>query len=289
MTSVLLLRSPAEEAEDRYELAFRNAGYRPVSIPVLETLICHSSELAEYILSKPREIGIFGVIVTSKRSCEALGAALKASQQSMQGLTNAADWSQIPFYVVGETTASSLRDIFDAFGPYPVDIRGQHSGNAENLASFILGDLKSEGSVKLLYLTGDKNRDTITRILSDSSIELQLLQVYETKTSSSFRSNLKRTMEASPGEKIFWWIVFFAPSAAVSVSPILQEYFAFKHNNSSVDRVATEEDKIFAKICAIGPTSKVALQDDLGLMVDAVASKPTPDNVVTAVTDVDRK
>jgi uroporphyrinogen-III synthase len=113
-----------------------------------------------------------------------------------------AGWALIPFYVVGGKTASALRDVFTSLDLGRVDIRGHESGNAANLATFILADLHGKAGAKLLYLTGDKNRDTVTRILEDNNIELELLQVYKTQGSLSFGSNLSLALESSPKGRV---------------------------------------------------------------------------------------
>jgi uroporphyrinogen-III synthase len=61
----------------------------------------------------------------------------------------------------------------------------------------ILSDLHGASGTKLLYLTGDKNRDTITRMLSEKNVELELLQVYRTQGSSSFESRLSSVLETA--------------------------------------------------------------------------------------------
>jgi len=78
-----------------------------------------------------------------------------------------------------------------------LDIRGQETGNGEQLARFVLenGDRNSNNK-KLLYLTGDKNRDTIPKILSSNNkaqgppILLHSLQVYETHSATDFERNI---------------------------------------------------------------------------------------------------
>jgi uroporphyrinogen-III synthase len=122
----------------------------------------------------------------------------------------AAGWVGVTIYVVGEKTACSLRDIFSRLtniDPGLIDIRGQESGNATNLATLILSDLHGASGTKLLYLTGDKNRDTITRMLSEEKVELERLQVYRTQESSSFESRLSSVLETA--SKGAW---FFSPS-----------------------------------------------------------------------------
>lgn len=47
----------------------------------------------------------------------------------------------------------------------------------------------------LLYLTGDKSRDTLPKILASKSITLDSLQVYETQGSSSFSHDLRIVLE----------------------------------------------------------------------------------------------
>lgn len=112
------------------------------------------------------------------------------------------DWSVVPFYVVGEATAKSLADVQEAIRDYfsPKDIRGaSESGTSERLAHFILKDLASmAGSKKLLYLTGDKNRDTLPKILNDGGFTLEAVQVYATQGSATFASDLDRAIRSAP-------------------------------------------------------------------------------------------
>ena len=110
------------------------------------------------------------------------------------------DWTTVPFYVVGAATAIALADISTVAGATslaPKDIRGaEESGTSEKLAQFILTDLPSTGahSRRLLYLTGDKNRDTLPKILKDGGVELVSLQVYGTQGSSTFARDLKQEL-----------------------------------------------------------------------------------------------
>jgi uroporphyrinogen-III synthase len=53
----------------------------------------------------------------------------------------------------------------------------------------MLSDIK-ERPAKLLYLTGDKNRDTLPNILTEGGITLEALQVYETVGSPRFEEQL---------------------------------------------------------------------------------------------------
>lgn len=120
------------------------------------------------------------------------------STMTSSEIAAAAGWCGLRFYTVGEATATSLRIAMSSCSD-ELDIRGQQCGNAENLSSFILQDLGVSSSARLLYLTGDKNRDTITRKLADTGIHLIPLQVYATKTSTTFDVQLKAALFSAPG------------------------------------------------------------------------------------------
>lgn len=115
-------------------------------------------------------------------------------------------WDGVAVYVVGEKTSSSLRNIFAQYNdidPGSIDIRGQESGSAANLADFILSDLHGRTGTKLLYLTGDKNRDTISRMLSGENMRLEPLQVYRTQESPAIESRLTSVLEIAPKGQCF--------------------------------------------------------------------------------------
>jgi uroporphyrinogen-III synthase len=119
-----------------------------------------------------------------------------------------AKWTALPFYVVGKATARALSAIGDVHGSShltPLDIRGgPESGTSERLAYFILEDLRGRESTlqaKLLHLTGDKNRDTLPRVLTEGGVQLDCLQVYETQGSSTFATDLQAIVNAAnPGD-----------------------------------------------------------------------------------------
>ncbi|KAF9476896.1 tetrapyrrole biosynthesis, uroporphyrinogen III synthase [Pholiota conissans] len=292
MRNILLLRELSESAPDRYELAFSEAGYNPISLPVLETVLTNLSTFRDILLQGPRLQDISGVIVTSKRSCEAFKEALQLVQD--EGDEKTLGWDAIPFYVVGKTTETALKGVFSSFGHLGLgspDIRGQSSGSAATLAPFILDDLK-ERPAKILYLTGDKNRDTLPRILNEGGISLQPLQVYETQGSTSFEASLLSKLPSSRGmDNNIWWIVYFAPSAAAFVTAILHKHFDFERSQpptpptttAATATAATASPLRQAKVAAIGPTTSSFLQDDLELRVHAMAQKPTPEDLLSSI------
>ncbi|KAI0291587.1 tetrapyrrole biosynthesis, uroporphyrinogen III synthase [Russula brevipes] len=166
----------------------------------------------------------------------------------------------------------------------PEDVRGTESGTAERLARYIVQDATTEG--KLLYLTGDKNRDTLSRVVREGLGEgvLRELRVYATRGVLDFEGSLLRALQGEPMHRMDedepWWIVFFAPSAAAHVMPSLRAHFSLAGPESSRAR---GRGLRHARLAAIGPTTAEYLRDELGLHVDAVADAPTADSLVRAL------
>ncbi|TFY50772.1 hypothetical protein EVG20_g11338 [Dentipellis fragilis] len=123
-----------------------------------------------------------------------------------------ADWRSTPFYAVGPSTASCLASIA-VHAPTlarlcPTDIRGgAETGTAELLARFILRDADIAPSARLLYLTGDKNRETLPALLDAGEVALRTLQVYATRGAAGFEGALVHVLESVPEEKReqAWW------------------------------------------------------------------------------------
>jgi uroporphyrinogen-III synthase len=178
-----------------------------------------------------------------------------------------ADWRTVPFYVVGEATAAAASQIHTAFpvhlAPAAHQVRGgAAAGTAERLAGFILG----EGcGGRMLYLTGDKNRETLPGLLAAGGVALETLEVYGTAGSASFRDDVRAALAG--GES--GWVVYFAPSAAAFGAPVLREL------------------RVDAHVAVIGPTTASFLRDTLAVRVDVVAPRPTPDALCHAVAAFD--
>jgi uroporphyrinogen-III synthase len=216
MTDVLLLRAPGDD--DRYSTAFLERGYNPISVPVLETVSTNLARLKEIVKAGPALENYDGVIMTSARSCEGWKSVVRALvQESLSDTTSSlsflflinvdpykivmtAKWSSIPFYAVGQATASALSSIRTTYNhsPYiPGPTLGEASGTAEQLANFILSFEGHSRPSKVLYLTGDKNRDTIPRILGEASIMVNPVKVYETQFSSNFAQDLESALQSA--------------------------------------------------------------------------------------------
>ncbi|KAF8487112.1 tetrapyrrole biosynthesis, uroporphyrinogen III synthase [Russula ochroleuca] len=261
---VLLLRTPATPPKsDRYEAALTRASFRPLSLPALETALENLESLSRIVRREDEEGTVNGVIVTSARAvdaCANAGADI--------------DWQTMRFYAVGPTTAAAL--LAQLSNP-PQDVRGTDSGTAEQLARFIVHDATREE--KLLYLTGDKNRETLSRIVREGLGEgvLKELRVYATHGVPDFESSLTRALQGETDDDEPWWIVFFAPSAAAHVMPALRKHFSMGAGEPS------KKGSRRARLAAIGQTTAKYIREDAGLEVEVVADSPTPDSLVSSL------
>ena len=233
---VHLFRSPAEP--DPYEAALEEAGFRCRSIPVLDFEFV-DQEALRAALSHPDRYG--GLLLTSPRAAEALAEALS-------GLPGqAVIWSAKPAFVVGPRTSERLRRL--GFQP-----QGEHAGKAEALAD-VLEEMAAKIDEPLLFLCGNRRRETLPERLRRSGLAFEECIVYHTYTQTS-----PELPEEAPD-----WMVFFSPSG---VEAVLR-----------TSRVETWG----ARVAAIGPTTAEALEQ-AGLPADVVAEAPTPEALVQAVT-----
>ena len=184
---VLLLREPSSPPEtDRYEAALSRASFRPLSLPVLETVFENLDSLSRIFREGDDQCTVDSVIVTSARAvdaCAQAGADI--------------DWEKVRFYAVGPATTAQLARLHNP----PRDVRGTESGTAERLAHYIVQDTKR--GERLLYLTGDKNRDTLPRVVREGlgcEGALKELRVYATRGVENFEHTLARALEGVTGK-----------------------------------------------------------------------------------------
>ncbi|KAK7031019.1 uroporphyrinogen-III synthase [Paramarasmius palmivorus] len=284
----LLLRAPSDSEEDKYEVQFKTSGYNSFSIPVLETVLTNIDDLRKTLVEGSG--GYHGVIITSARACAAWKDAVKSLDIASECSES---WQSKTFYVVGHGTGSSLSEIYtqypnSPFVPNPSLIKGQDCGNADQLGRFILEDLQSKPA-RLLYLTGDKNRDTLPNILQEGNVDFHPLKVYETQGSSNFSRDLAAAIQAARkdhADELRWWIIFFAPSAAQFVLPFIREHFELL---DQARNPSSEASSPLALVASIGPTTDTYLRETLHLHVDAMAAKPTPEALVSVIVEADSK
>ncbi|KAG8858956.1 hypothetical protein FRB96_004776 [Tulasnella sp. 330] len=301
--TVLLFRTPTPAAEgpDRFISALEAHSYHAFSVPVLEHAFVNVEALVAVIRNSPEE-RYAGVIVTSGRASEGWRDAAEALLSHAPAISTS--WQRTPFYVVGARTADHLVPPSKStihFYPASENILGAaESGNAEKLGQFIIQDAQRRESTNLplLYLTGDKSRDTIRTILDKASIPTQLLQVYETRTSSTLAEDIRKAADATPKQDRAseprsvtqpsrTWLVFFAPSSAKPALLILDRLYELPilESNPELSQELPE-----ARIAAIGPTTASYLSGEhrpTCLRVDVTSPSPTPEALATAIRGFD--
>lgn len=233
--AVVLLRSARED--DPYETAFRNAGFSVSSVPVLRFEQVGQEALRED-LSHPSRYA--GLVLTSPRAADALDDALV--WLPAQG----GEWESKPAFAVGPRTAEVLRGL--GFSP-----QGEETGSADALAALIS---RQSFDKPLLFLAGNRRRDTLPEQLRAAGIAFEERCVYET--------HLRTDLHFDTMPDVF---VFFSPSGVE----------AFEKAGLSIG------DEI--RCAAIGPTTARALRQ-AGWPPDAIAEQPTPGALVDAVRDV---
>lgn len=287
---VFLLKSLSRLADDPYQKLFEDEGYCPVFVEVLESVLSNETRLQDIISSDPR--GVYtGVVVTSSRSAEAWQTALKH-------VSDCGNWLDIPFYVVGESTAHALEPMTES---HPTKfskllILGAHTGKAESLARFILDDLPTRHNVgRLLYLTGDKNRDTFCRIMSEHDVPTESLMVYETGPASDLENRIRCAVQEADNKcgkhADSVWISFFAPSSSGFALPYLKQHFSLPHAGSSDESTIIMQEKTLksARLAAIGTTTFEFLTGQAHLKVDALPAKPSAEHLVASIKSFDEK
>jgi len=234
MPDVMLLRSPDEQEPDRYLDAFHRADLEAACEPVLQ-FHYPRQDVLHLRLSQRDQYG--GLLVTSSRALDAVGAVFEDDETVQQM------WTMARTYTVGPRTAQHARDL----GLHP---RGEDTGDAADLLSVVTEDSPSR---PLLFLSGDRRRDTVPNGLFEAGIDFNELEVYRT----DLRSNL--TVDGTTN-----WLAFFSPSGIEAVQ------------KNGVDPGAY-------RLAAIGDTTAAALEE-AGYTVAAVAEAPSPEALVRAIT-----
>jgi uroporphyrinogen-III synthase len=237
---VVLLRSPDDEMPDRYVAALDRAGWRAACEPVLAFSFPRATALRDRLTAPDPYAGL---IATSPRVATALTRAL-ADRDPLHK-----NWGARRVYAVGPKTADHLR----ALGLEP---QGDETGSAQALATYIVDDAPSG---LLLFLSGNRRRDTLPESLRDAGVPFEELVVYETHP---------RTELDLPAPSGAPWLVFFSPSGLEAVEAQYE---------NSLDEY---------RLAAIGPTTGKALAR-AGYSVEAVAEAPSPDGLVAALRAAD--
>lgn len=236
---IVLLRS-SDGPEDGYMHAFSEQGVRAVCVPALRFRFPRQKELAQRLRTAS---SYSALVLTSPRAALAVQEVM-AQEASLRRL-----WASRPVFVVGPKTS-------DAVTTAGLTPQGRESGNASTLVGHISDwwQKDAQGMLPVLFLSGNRRRDTIPLGLAHAGIPVAEQVVYETDP--------RTDLEIPPHVD---WLVVFSPSGIEALEA------------SGIDPGAYQ-------LAAIGPTTAQALQER-GHSVAAVASSPTPGDLVRSIYD----
>ena len=194
--------------------------------------------------------------------------------------------SDVPVYSVGPATTRALKAI--PLVP-SLAVFGEHTGNGENLASFILehyAEWYQDRSAKpaLLFVVGEQRRDIIPKMLMDDNlpserkIKVDEIVVYGTGVMESFENDFARELRDVEGSASKWAVVF-SPTGCESMLRALSmlDETTRKAKSKANDR------KTF--VATIGPTTRDYLKRTFDFEADVCASKPSPGGVWDEITN----
>ncbi|GAA5855460.1 hypothetical protein JCM9279_005483 [Rhodotorula babjevae] len=317
---LLLLRTPPDgpPEQDPYRRALPRS-WSSASVQVLDTAFPHPHLLQ-------RELGHLddghydGVVLTSARSVDAYRRSRALAPAPPPPPPT------LPFFVVGQATHDALAPLVPPSTPI---LGARESGTGESLARFILAHFaRSSPSSSptspphprqtrtLLYLTGDKNRDTLPRLLAEGGIAAHELQVYATARAPTFEGELERALRRAACERDSddgdagepeliegasatrdVWVALFSPSSAREALSTLRSLGALPPAATSTTTppsppptapssppAASPFAHLRIRLAAIGPvTARFVAEHAPDLSVEAVASRPEAGALVAAV------
>ena len=219
------------------------------------------------------------LVITSPRAVHALDLALQEISEAQELVNHLSE--KLTIYSVGKKTASGLRK-----ANLGNSCKGEECGNAESLVDVIYSDfdhrLDTQLPPSLLFLCGEKHRDTIPSV-QEKGFLLDKLVVYRSakRSSSDVIHQLSReqVIEYEPGQQRPIWkknlpitICLFSPSGleALQQSKLLP---------SCDDPVFVPKE---LSLIAIGPTTKRAIED-YGLSCTDTANEPSASGVASAL------
>lgn len=224
-----------------------------------------------------------GIIFTSQRAVEAFSQVIRDDKESEV----ATDWShlhKVPIYSVGPATTRALSAVQDQ---PPLQIFGEHTGNGEALAKYILEHYRQwypdrETLPPLLFLVGEQRRDIIPRMLMDldlaidKRIQVDEVVVYGTGVMESFPADfgamLKETSRA-----LERWVVVFSPTGCDA----MLQGLGILDPNSGIIKKNGRDGKTF--VATIGPTTKAHLVNMFAFEPDVCAETPSPDGILRGI------
>ncbi|KAI5919731.1 tetrapyrrole biosynthesis, uroporphyrinogen III synthase [Camillea tinctor] len=289
---ILLLKTKSTP-NDAYEELFatRRDGltFEPTFVPVLqhqferEGMTQVRSILQDRKISSHPASAYGGLIFTSQRAVEAFAKLVEDGK----GNEHWPHLQDIPVYSVGPATTRALKAIPQT---PPLQIFGEHTGNGDALAQYILehyGEWYKDGQVKppLLFLVGEQRRDIIPKTLMDAHlpddkrIEVTEVVVYGTGVMESFAQDFKTVLQ-SMADRQTRWVVVFSPTGCDSM---LKGLDMLDEQTGKVKSPATRKRTTY--IATIGPTTRDYLKKTFNYEPDVCSEKPSPEGVWDGITN----
>jgi uroporphyrinogen-III synthase len=290
---ILLLKTKSAPT-DTYEELFTTLDshrYEPIFVPVLEHRFKRDA------LDRVRlQITTLGFVPTSKGGLATYGALIFTSQRAVEAFTEVVEEvrregslsiddllpDSLPLYVVGPATARGLRSM-----SLQCPILGEHTGNGEALAAFMLEHYNSiyPGADKppILFLVGDKRRDIIPKTMQATDLgpericKVDEVVIYETGEMHLFKDNFSTIWRSkSDAGCESQWVVVFSPTGCRAMLESLGLLEV-----GMVKAKASPRNGIF--IATIGPTTRDYLRDEFGFSPDVCADKPSPEGIAGGI------
>lgn len=288
---VLLLKTkstPTDAYEELFSTTRDGFGFEPTFVPVLQHKFEDEGMQQVGKLLRERRIHIYagakygGLIFTSQRAVEAFAKLVEDGQgdEKWPHLQN------IPIYSVGPATTRALKAVPQT---PPLQIFGEHTGNGDALAKFLLDHyerwyLGRLIKPSLLFLVGEQRRDIIPKTLMDEAlpddrrIEVTETVVYGTGVMESFANDFKDVLQKT-ADRPSRWVVVFSPTGCDSM---LQGLGLLEENTGKINR---SKEKRTTYIATIGPTTRDYLKRTFDYEPDVCAEKPSPEGVWQCITD----
>jgi uroporphyrinogen-III synthase len=157
-----------------------------------------------------------------------------------------------------------------------------NQGNAENLAKLIIERMGGLGpsAPPLLFLCGDKRRDTLPTLLNEAEIPFLELKVYETRAVPEARGRVDAFLGSFEPD----WVVLFSPSLASSVlaTPLRHAKGRAGEGAAAAEGGNGGEEGQAPLLAAIGKTTETQMAA-LGSPPQKVAARPTPSSLADAL------
>lgn len=207
---------------------------------------------------------------------------------SHQMAANSKDWphlQDVPVYSVGPATTRALKAIPQ---DPPLQVFGEHTGNGDNLAQFILEHYgewyadRVEEKPALLFLVGDQRRDIIPKTLMDDKlpkerrIEVEEIVVYGTGVMESFADDFKTCLQDTKDKEMVW-IVVFSPTGCDAMLKGLDML------DEATGKARPKDPNRTRFIATIGPTTRNYLKRTFDFEPDVCSTKPSPEGVLEGI------